>query len=203
LIHSITITQHSTSPPALSHLFLILLESVSLLLHLSYIPPLIPLGMGESLTIVSTVFWTLHITYTDMATEYVDSISMMCIQLGVVTFLSCLAALLLEVYLVSPLFLPSSLLSSPRSLYYFLFTYLLSLLLTFLLSSLSFPPISSPALSASAVVLGSHIPIFALADLLGDLRRCVCTFPRPYLTCLDLTCLAMAADVSNDQEPVC
>lgn len=53
--------------------------------------------MGESLTIVSTVFWTLHITYTDMATEYVDSISMMCIQLGVVTFLSCLAALLLEV----------------------------------------------------------------------------------------------------------
>lgn len=53
--------------------------------------------MGEKLTIVSTVFWTLHITYTDMATEYVDSISMMCIQLGVVTFLSFLAALLLEV----------------------------------------------------------------------------------------------------------
>ena len=53
--------------------------------------------MGEQLTIVSTVFWTLHITYTDMATEYVDSISMMCVQLGVVTFLSFLAALLLEV----------------------------------------------------------------------------------------------------------
>ena len=53
--------------------------------------------MGESLTIVSTVFWTLHITYTDLATLYVDSISMMCVQLGVVTLLSCLAALLLEV----------------------------------------------------------------------------------------------------------
>ena len=24
------------------------------------------LGMGETLTIISTVFWTLHITYTDM-----------------------------------------------------------------------------------------------------------------------------------------
>mmetsp|Transcript_27940 Transcript_27940/g.26796 ORF Transcript_27940/g.26796 Transcript_27940/m.26796 type:complete len:464 (+) Transcript_27940:331-1722(+) len=54
------------------------------------------LGMGETLTIVSTVFWTLHITYTDMATAYVDSISMMCIQLGVVTLLSCLAALTFE-----------------------------------------------------------------------------------------------------------
>ena len=57
----------------------------------------LPQGMGESLTIVSTVFWTLHITYTDMATVYVDSISMMCIQLGVVTFLSCMAAVLVEV----------------------------------------------------------------------------------------------------------
>ncbi len=25
-------------------------------------------GMGETLTVISTVFWTLHITYTDMAT---------------------------------------------------------------------------------------------------------------------------------------
>jgi drug/metabolite transporter (DMT)-like permease len=24
------------------------------------------LGMGETLTVISTVFWTLHITYTDM-----------------------------------------------------------------------------------------------------------------------------------------
>ena len=52
--------------------------------------------MGETLTVISTVFWTLHITYTDMATTYVDSISMMCIQLGVVTLLSCFAALTLE-----------------------------------------------------------------------------------------------------------
>ena len=30
-----------------------------------------PSGMGETLTVISTVFWTLHITYTDMATTYV------------------------------------------------------------------------------------------------------------------------------------
>lgn len=54
------------------------------------------LGMGESLTLVSTVFWTLHITYTDIATNYVDSISMMCIQFGVVTFLSSCAAFIFE-----------------------------------------------------------------------------------------------------------
>ena len=28
--------------------------------------------MGETLTVISTVFWTLHITYTDMATTYVS-----------------------------------------------------------------------------------------------------------------------------------
>ena len=54
------------------------------------------MGLGESLTIVSTVFWTLHITYTDIATSYVDSISMMCVQLAVVTVLSASAALILE-----------------------------------------------------------------------------------------------------------
>ena len=29
-------------------------------------------GRGEAITVVSTVFWTLHITYTDIATSYVD-----------------------------------------------------------------------------------------------------------------------------------
>eukprot|EP00595_Chromulina_sp_UTEXLB2642_P000386 CAMPEP_0196762516 /NCGR_PEP_ID=MMETSP1095-20130614/2157_1 /TAXON_ID=96789 ORGANISM="Chromulina nebulosa, Strain UTEXLB2642" /NCGR_SAMPLE_ID=MMETSP1095 /ASSEMBLY_ACC=CAM_ASM_000446 /LENGTH=391 /DNA_ID=CAMNT_0042113663 /DNA_START=93 /DNA_END=1268 /DNA_ORIENTATION=+ len=54
------------------------------------------IGFGETLAIISTVFWTLHITYTDIATGYVDSLSMMCIQLGVVTFLSAIAAVFIE-----------------------------------------------------------------------------------------------------------
>jgi len=54
------------------------------------------IGTGEMLTLISTVFWTLHITYTDIATNYVDSLSMMCVQLGVVTLLSSIAAILLE-----------------------------------------------------------------------------------------------------------
>ena len=49
------------------------------------------MGFGEILSIISTFFWTLHITYTDIATGYVDSLSMMCVQLGkymnVTTFL--------------------------------------------------------------------------------------------------------------------
>jgi len=53
-------------------------------------------GHGETLTLISTVFWTLHITYTDIATNYVDSLSMMCVQLGVVTLLSSCAAIALE-----------------------------------------------------------------------------------------------------------
>lgn len=54
------------------------------------------IGTGETLTLISTVFWTLHITYTDIATNYVDSLSMMCVQLGVVTLLSSVAAIVLE-----------------------------------------------------------------------------------------------------------
>ena len=33
-------------------------------------------GMGETLTVISTVFWTLHITYTDMVSV---SVSVMCV----------------------------------------------------------------------------------------------------------------------------
>ena len=54
------------------------------------------MGMGETLTLISTVFWTLHITYTDIATSYVDTMSMMCIQLGIVTLLSSITAVCIE-----------------------------------------------------------------------------------------------------------
>ena len=54
------------------------------------------IGTGEMLTLISTVFWTLHITYTDISTNYVDSLSQMCVQLGVVTLLSSIAAIMLE-----------------------------------------------------------------------------------------------------------
>ena len=54
------------------------------------------LGMGEILSLISTVFWTLHITFTDVATSYVDTISMMCIQFGIVTLLSSLMAFVVE-----------------------------------------------------------------------------------------------------------
>lgn len=54
------------------------------------------MGMGETLTLISTVFWTMHITYTDIATTYVDTMSMMCIQMGFVSFLSACLALYLE-----------------------------------------------------------------------------------------------------------
>lgn len=54
------------------------------------------MGMGETLSIISTIFWTMHITYTDIATSYVDSVSMMCMQLAVVTVLSAFIAFLTE-----------------------------------------------------------------------------------------------------------
>jgi drug/metabolite transporter (DMT)-like permease len=55
-----------------------------------------PIGLGEILTLISTAFWTLYIIYTDIATNYVDSISLMCIQFGVVTILSAIAAFFYE-----------------------------------------------------------------------------------------------------------
>ncbi len=54
------------------------------------------MGMGETLTLISTIFWTLHITYTDIATTHVDTMPMMCVQLGCVTFLSACTALWFE-----------------------------------------------------------------------------------------------------------
>lgn len=54
------------------------------------------IGFGETLAIISTVFWTLHITYTDIATGYVDSLNMMCVQMGVVTVLSAITAVVVE-----------------------------------------------------------------------------------------------------------
>lgn len=53
-------------------------------------------GTGEILAIISTVFWTLHITYTDIATTYVDSLTMMVVQFTVVTLLSTFTAMLTE-----------------------------------------------------------------------------------------------------------
>lgn len=53
-------------------------------------------GRGEMICLVSTVFWTLHITYTDIATSYVDCLHMMCVQLSVVSLLSATAAILFE-----------------------------------------------------------------------------------------------------------
>ena len=54
------------------------------------------MGMGETLTLISTIFWTLHITYTDISTSYVDTMAMMCVQMGCVTFLSAVTAVWLE-----------------------------------------------------------------------------------------------------------
>eukprot|EP01039_Chlorochromonas_danica_P004247 gene4249-4666_t len=54
------------------------------------------LGLGEQLTLVSTFFWTLHITYTDLATCYVNAIQMTQIQLVVVAVLSSVLAVALE-----------------------------------------------------------------------------------------------------------
>lgn len=54
------------------------------------------MGKGELLTLISTVFWTLHITYTDIATSYVDTLRMMNVQLTVVSILSFILALFTE-----------------------------------------------------------------------------------------------------------
>lgn len=58
------------------------------------------MGTGERLTLISTMFWTLHITYTDIATAYVDSMHMMVVQLTVVSVLSGNAH---SLHLISPL----------------------------------------------------------------------------------------------------
>lgn len=54
------------------------------------------MGHGELLCLISTVFWTLHITYTDVATNYVDAMHMMCVQLTVVTVISGVFAIMTE-----------------------------------------------------------------------------------------------------------
>ena len=54
------------------------------------------IGPGETLTLISTVFWSLHISFTDIATTHIDSLHMMIVQLSMVTLFSAIAALLLE-----------------------------------------------------------------------------------------------------------
>ena len=54
------------------------------------------IGFGESLVIISTVFWTLHITYTDIATGYVDTLQMLNLQFCVVSITSGVIALCIE-----------------------------------------------------------------------------------------------------------
>jgi drug/metabolite transporter (DMT)-like permease len=54
------------------------------------------IGRGETLTLISTVFWTLHIMFTDMATSHIDSLHMMIVQLSMVTMFSAIAALMFE-----------------------------------------------------------------------------------------------------------
>ncbi|KAJ1419026.1 hypothetical protein B484DRAFT_400294 [Ochromonadaceae sp. CCMP2298] len=54
------------------------------------------LGRGETLSIISTFFWTLHIIFTDMATHHIDSLHMMIVQMATVSFLSTTAALIVE-----------------------------------------------------------------------------------------------------------
>ena len=54
------------------------------------------IGTGEMITLVSTVFWTLHITYTDIATSYVSSLEMIAFQMGIVSLLSLFFALCFE-----------------------------------------------------------------------------------------------------------
>lgn len=53
-------------------------------------------GHGEIICLISTVFWTLHITYTDIATSYVDCLHMMCVQLSIVAIISAFAAMMFE-----------------------------------------------------------------------------------------------------------
>eukprot|EP01035_Chromulina_nebulosa_P033655 gene33655-45074_t len=54
------------------------------------------IGFGETLTIISTVFWTMHITYTDIACDLVDSLHMLTVQFFFVSLLSGCVALLTE-----------------------------------------------------------------------------------------------------------
>lgn len=54
------------------------------------------LGQGETLGLISTVFWTLHIIYTDMASVYTESVGMVVVQLGTVTLLSTIGSLVWE-----------------------------------------------------------------------------------------------------------
>jgi drug/metabolite transporter (DMT)-like permease len=54
------------------------------------------IGRGETLTLISTVFWTMHIMFTDMATSHIDSLHMMIVQLTMVTLFSAIAALMFE-----------------------------------------------------------------------------------------------------------
>lgn len=54
------------------------------------------IGRGETLTLISTVFWTLHIMFTDVATTHIDSLHMMIVQLSMVTLFSTIAALIFE-----------------------------------------------------------------------------------------------------------
>jgi len=54
------------------------------------------LGRGETITLISTLFWTVHVVFTDIATNHIDSLQMMVVQLAVVTLLSTVFALILE-----------------------------------------------------------------------------------------------------------
>jgi len=54
------------------------------------------LGRGETITLISTLFWTVHVVFTDIATNHIDSLQMMVVQLAVVTLLSTVLALILE-----------------------------------------------------------------------------------------------------------
>jgi len=49
------------------------------------------------------VFWTLHITYTDIATDLVDSLHMLAVQFAVVALLSGVLALFIEPQVTYPL----------------------------------------------------------------------------------------------------
>ena len=88
--------KHNSEPNAktwvavfVSLMGLFLISDASLTEHLD-------IGRGETLALISTVFWTLHILFTDVSTAYVESIDMMVVQFGVVAVLSTVAALVWE-----------------------------------------------------------------------------------------------------------
>jgi drug/metabolite transporter (DMT)-like permease len=54
------------------------------------------MGHGEFFAMISALFWSLHIIYTDMATSYIDSIYMIAIQSLLVGVLSLILALCTE-----------------------------------------------------------------------------------------------------------